>query len=63
MGVLAPRIVTHPDIRTRSRSTPALADGSLQKRRSPTTQSYDCILRFGGCFEPRYIVGAGSLDQ
>src|SRR5919202_2465664 len=29
VGVLAPRIVTHPDIRTRLRSPPAPADGSL----------------------------------
>jgi hypothetical protein len=37
VGVLAPRIVTHPDIRTRPRSAPASADASPLRRRSPTT--------------------------
>jgi hypothetical protein len=37
VGVLAPRIVTHPDIRTRLRSAAAHAATSRPRRRSPTT--------------------------
>src|ERR671920_1359994 len=31
--------------------------------RSPTQQEHMCCHSFGGALEPRYIVGAGPLDQ
>ena len=53
VGVLTPLYVTHPDIRTRYRSTLAHADASLQYRRSPTTGAIMApIPRFGTWFSP-----------
>jgi hypothetical protein len=52
-GVLAPRIVTHTDIRTCGRSTGwASAPASLPPQRSPTTGSEDPILRVGADLSP-----------
>ena len=55
-----PRILTSAQSTDRYRST------SLHAERSPTTRTIPKIVdihSFGGVLEPRYIVGAESLDQ
>ena len=59
VGVLAPRIVTHPDIRTRLRSAAAHAATSRPRRRSPTTGPCGPILRFGASFSPGTLSARG----
>ncbi len=52
-GVLAPRIVTHTDIRTCGRSTGcASAPASPPPQRSPTTVSIDTVPCFGAGLSP-----------
>ena len=70
-GVSHPSFATHACILTRVASTAGHPAASLATRRSPThprawtTKAW--LLReshnFGGMLEPRYIVGAESLDQ
>ena len=59
--VLTCLIATHACILTPPRSTIGHPMTSLPEGRSPT-QPYGCR-GFGGVLEPRYIVGARSLDQ
>ena len=57
-------LVTHPDIRTRWRSTACLrscfdAPSTLPYHSCPKAE----IQRIGAMLKSRYIVGAGALDQ
>ena len=56
---------THASIRTSGRSTAPRETASLRPERSPTAPGpFGPEARsFGARLEPRYIVGAGSLDQ
>ena len=64
-GFAPPLFVTHPDIRTRWRSTVRLRD----RFDAPSTLPYHSrlkeaeIQRVGAMLKSRYIVGAGPLDQ
>ncbi len=59
--VLTCLIATHACILTPPPSTTGYPMASLNEGRSPT-QPYGCR-GFGGVLEPRYIIGAQSLDQ
>ena len=59
--VLTCLIATHACILTSPSSTTGYPIASLNGERSPT-QPYGCR-GFGGVLEPRYIIGAQSLDQ
>lgn len=59
--VLTCLIATHACILTPPNSTTGYPVASLHGGRSPT-QPYGCR-GFGGVLEPRYIIGAQSLDQ
>src|SRR4030081_242675 len=59
--VLTCLIATHACILTSPSSTTGHPMASLNEERSPT-QPYGCR-GFGGVLEPRYIIGAQSLDQ
>jgi hypothetical protein len=54
---------THTGILTSGRSSTPSGIPSLQPERSPTDPSFDESHSFGAALEPRYIVGAGTLDQ
>ena len=62
-GGFSPPNVTHAEILTPDNSTVAYASASRSSGRSPTTPPCGGIHGFGVDFEPRYIFGAGSLNQ
>jgi hypothetical protein len=54
---------THAGILTSARSTSPHDLASLLTERSPTVSRYRETRSFGVRLEPRYIFGAGPLDQ
>ncbi len=62
-GALTHIAVTHSNILTSVRSTVGRPSASAPTERSLTTLSCDKIRSFGTVFEPRYIVGAKTLDE
>ena len=61
--VLTCLIATHACILTPAPSTTNHLTASPDTGRSPTQQHNSCCRGFGGVLEPRYIIGAQSLDQ
>jgi hypothetical protein len=56
-------IATHASIITSIQSTSLYSLTSTRMERSPTKEDKSSFRSFGDKFEPRYILGAGSLDQ
>ena len=54
---------THTGILTSDRSSTPSGMPSLLSERSPTTPHRWEVHGFGAALKPRYIVGAGTLDQ
>jgi hypothetical protein len=54
---------THAGILTSARSTSPHGLASPLTERSPTVSRYRKTRSFGARLKPRYIFGAGSLDQ
>ena len=56
-------IATHASIITSIQSTSLSSLTSTRMERSSTKKDFSFFRSFGDKFEPRYILGAGSLDQ
>ena len=62
-GVLTRLFATYANILTTHHSTTTRDVASTRCERSATALSFDKTLNFGMSFKPRYIFGAGQLDQ